>query len=413
MRRKGGKERRCGMQEVESKQSAMKRKIREILSRVIGWRRDLHQMPEIGNELPQTADYICSRLKETDIEYRRLMDGNAVVGVIRGAKAGRTIALRADMDALPIAEETGLPFASKNGNMHACGHDAHAAMLLGAARLLQQMREDLEGNILLLFQPGEEYPGGADPMIREGALEDPKPDAILGLHCGDIGGLEDPGSIGISYGAMMASMDKIRLRVKGKGAHGAYPQLSVDPILTAAHIVTALQSIVSRSIPPTQEAVVSVCSIHGGCNQNIIPDEVEMEGTVRAASEKTREELAKKIRSLAEGIAGAYGASCEVFYEYKYPPLINDEKFTRFFKRCAEEVMDASKIKTLDRPVMGGEDMAFFLKRVPGTFFFLCNPKAVDGVFHPHHSPKFDVDEEYFSLGIELLLQTVLRFLSQ
>lgn len=400
------------MQQGESKQNEKKQETEEILPQVIGWRRELHRMPEIGNELPQTAEYICSRLEEMDIEHRRLMGGNAVVGLIRGVQEGRTIALRADMDALPILEETGLPFASKNGNMHACGHDAHAAMLLGAAKLLRQRREDLAGNVLLLFQPGEEYPGGAEPMIREGALEDPKPDAILGLHCGDIGGLGDPGSIGISYGAMMASMDKIRLRVRGRGAHGAYPHLSVDPILTAAHIVTALQSIVSRSIAPTQEAVLSICRIQGGCNQNIIPEEVEMEGTVRAASAETRERIAQKIRSIAEGIAGAYGASCEVFYEYKYPPLINDAKFTEFFKSCAEEVMDASKIKILDRPVMGGEDMAFFLERVPGTFVFLCNPKAVDGVFHPHHSPKFDVDEEHFSLGIRLILQTVLRFLS-
>lgn len=394
---------------MERKQ--IREKAEEILPQVIAWRRELHGMPETGTFLPRTSNYVCRRLEEMGIEYRRLMEGNAVAGIIRGGREGRTIALRADMDALPIKEETGLLFASQNGNMHACGHDAHTAILLGTAKLLQEARDDLAGNIRLIFQPGEEYPGGAFPMIREGVLEDPKVEAILGLHCGDIGGLGAPGSIGISYGAMMASMDRILLRVRGEGAHGAYPHLSIDPILISAHIVTALQSILSRSVPPMEEAVVSVCRIEGGSNQNIIPDLVEMEGTVRACDPAVREKLAEKIRQLAGGIAAAYGGCCETLYEYGYPPLINHGGFTEFFRRSAAEILEEDRIKILKKPVMGGEDMAFFLEKVPGTFFFLCNPGKVDGRIYPHHSPKFDLDESYFSLGVCLLFKAAMDFL--
>ena len=238
--------------------------VKKIEKDIISWRRDLHKMPELGLELPNTSKYIQERLSEMGVEYYTLVKGNAIVGIIKGSKEGKTIALRADMDALPIKEETGLSFASDNGCMHACGHDAHSSMLLGAAKVLNDNRDRLNGNVKLFFQPGEEYPGGALPMIEEGAMENPKVDAVLGLHNGSISKDVAKGKIGVSYGPMMASMDRIFIKIKGQGSHGAYPELSVDPISTAAEVISALQRIVSREIKAIDPVVLSITRIEIG-----------------------------------------------------------------------------------------------------------------------------------------------------
>lgn len=381
---------------------------------MIRWRRDLHQIPELNLELPKTTDYVKKELDKMEISYTTMVKGNAIVGMILGEKGpGKTIALRADMDALPILEETSLDFASKNGCMHACGHDGHTAMLLGAAKYFSSHRKDFKGNIKLLFQPGEEYPGGALPMIEEGAMENPKVDAVIGLHEGMIDEAVPVGAIGCRVGCMMASMDRFLIRIIGKGCHGAYPQLGVDSILLASEVVVALQKIVSREIKATEPAIISVCRITGGYCQNIIPDSVELEGTVRATNEDTRKFLAKRIEEIVKSITEAGRGSYEIEYDFKYPAVINDKNFTEKFIVSSQKIIPKEQIYHMDVPVLGGEDMAYFLQKAPGTFFFLSNPKIhEDGRIYPHHNPKFDVDEEYFSVGAALFVQTALDFLN-
>lgn len=378
---------------------------------MIRWRRDLHRIPELGLELPKTSAYVQGVLDELGIEYKTLVNGNAIVGLIHGGQEGPVMALRADMDALPIREETGLEFASDNGKMHACGHDGHTAMLLGAAKVLQENRNLIKGKVKLLFQPGEEYPGGALPMIEEGAMEDPKVDAVMGIHNGHIFPEIPKGMVGIKYGPMMASMDRILLKIKGKGAHGAYPHDSIDPISMSFQIGTALQTLVSRETKPVDPVVLSICRIEGGFNQNIIPGMVEMEGTVRTLNRETRSRIARRIEELSKGIAQSMRGDAELTYDFKYPPLINDEEFTRFFRDIAVKVVGEEKIFEMKEPVMGGEDMAYFLEKAPGTFIFLNNPKEIDGDIYPHHNSKFDIDESYFKVGAALFVQTVFDYL--
>ncbi len=390
----------------------IKEEVKKIEQDIISWRRGLHQIPELGLELPKTTEYITSRLEEMNIPYKTLVDGNAVVGLIKGREEGRTIAIRADMDALPIREDTGLSFASTNGAMHACGHDGHAAMLLGAAKILNDNRDKLKGNVKLLFQPGEEYPGGAEPMIREGALEDPKVDAVIGLHAGGISGDSKKGKIVVSYGPMMASMDRVLIKIKGKGNHGAYPYLAIDPIVIAAEVITALQNIISRETRATEPVVLSICRINGGFNQNIIPDDVELEGTIRTFDNETRKRIDTRIEEVLKGVVSAHRADYEYQYDYKYPPLINDSDFTSRFVESAKKIISEEDILEMKEPVMGGEDMAYFLEKVPGTFFYLSNPGEIDGKFHGHHSPKFDLDEGEFWKGTALFVQTVIDYLN-
>lgn len=385
--------------------------VKKVEEDIIKWRRDLHQIPGTGFDLKETVEYVKSRLDEMGIEYKELVNGTAIVGLIKGGKEGKTIALRADMDALPIKEETGLPFASTNGKMHACGHDAHTAMLLGVAKVLNKYKDSLKGNIKLLFQPAEEGPGGAKPMIEEGALENPKVDAVLGLHVGNLSGELEHGAIGISYSNLMACLDRFSIKIIGKGAHGAYPELSVDPIVIASHVVSSIQQIVSREIPPQTPTVITIGKIHGGTAYNIIPEAVELEGTVRAIEKETREFIAKRIGEVAEGITSGLRAKCEYEYVFGYPPLVNNEEFTKEFVESAKKVLDEDKIIEIKKPLMGGEDFAYYLEQVPGTFFFLCNPMEIDGVKYPHHNPKFALDESLFKTGAAVVIQAALDWL--
>ena len=390
-----------------------KDKVKRIEQDIITWRRDLHRIPELGLDLPQTSRYVMERLDEMGVEYKTLIDGNAIVGLIKGKEEGKTIAIRADMDGLPIKEETGLPFASTNGNMHACGHDGHTAMLLGVAKVLSQNKDKFKGNVKLLFQPGEEYPGGAKPMIDEGALEEPKVDAVIGLHAGRLSEDVPHGKIGIRYGNMMASMDRVLIKIKGKGNHGAYPHQAVDPIVIAAEVVTALQNIVSREIAAVEPVVLSICRITGGFNQNIIPDGVELEGTIRTFSNGTREKVDRRIEEIVKGVTAAHRAGYEYLYEYKYPPLINHGGFTDRFLESAKKILPEEDIIEIKEPLMGGEDMAFFLEEVPGTFFYLSNLKEVGGKTYGHHTSKFDLDEGELWKGTALFVQTALDYLNE
>ena len=380
-------------------------------TQIIQWRRDLHQIPEVGLYLPKTADYISRELEKMGIQCRRNVGGSSLIGLIQGGKEGKTIALRADMDALAIKEETGLEYASANDNMHACGHDAHSAILLGAARVLQDHREQLRGNVKLLFQAAEEGPGGARLMIQEGALENPAVSAVMGLHVGTVYGELKTGMVGISYGKMMACMDRFVFNVKGKGCHGAYPDKGVDPIVMAAQLIGALQILVSREVKPTEPAVITVGRISGGRAFNIIPDAVEVEGTVRAGDQQVRDHIATRMLELAEGTAKSMGGWVDLEYSWGHPPLENDPEFTRQFVQSALKVVEEYQLLEIRQPVMGGEDMAYFLKAVPGTFFFLGSAPEVDGTVYPHHSSRFQLDEKVFVTGSALLVQGTVDWL--
>lgn len=388
--------------------------VKKIEHDIIKWRRDLHKIPELNLHLPKTSKYVQDRLTEMGIKFHTLVNGSAIVALIEGNKKGKTLAIRGDMDALPIQEETGLEFSSEHsGCMHACGHDGHTAMLLGAAKILNENRDKFTGNIKLLFQPGEEYPGGAKPMIDEGAMENPKVDAVIGLHNGAINENILPGSIAYRSGCMMASMDRFLIKVIGKGCHGAYPQLGVDPIVVASEIVLGLQKIVSREINTNIPSILSVCKINGGFSQNIIPDSVELEGTVRATDPETRNFIAKRIEEVVKGITTAARASYEIEYDFKYPPVINDENFNSLFLEAAKKILKNENIIEMPTPVMGGEDVAFFLEKAPGTFFFLSNPRIHEnGKIYPHHNSKFDLDESFFYVGTALFVQTALDYLN-
>lgn len=388
-------------------------KMDDIQKDMVRWRRELHKIPELGLELPQTVDYVTKILREElGLEYKLIVDDSAIVVLIEGDESGKTIGLRADMDGLPIVEETGLSFASKNGNMHACGHDGHTAMLLGAAKYLINNKDKFHGNVKLLFQPGEEGPGGAKPMIEEGALENPKVDAIFGIHEGNISSDLKPGNIAFKKGPINASTDDLLITVKGKGCHGAYPQDSVDPIIIASELILSLQQIISREIKPAEAAVISICMIHSGTANNIIPNETQLAGTVRTLNQITREFIAKRIKEISMGIAIARRAEIIVEHTFKYPALINDDEITELAINSAKKHYPED-IHILKEARMGAEDMSYFQELVPGSFAYLSNPKEIDGEMYPHHNSKFDVDETYFQNGAMLLAQVAIDFLNK
>ncbi len=386
---------------------------KDIQRDMVKWRRALHQIPELGNELPKTVAYVSSVLDSLGIPYRKLVGGNAIVATIEGSAAGKCFALRADMDALPIVEQTGLDFSASGETMHACGHDAHTAMLLGAAKYLVNQRAQFNGTVKLLFQPGEEYPGGAKPMIDEGALDNPKVDAVFGMHCGRLSGEVPVGKFGFKQGSMMAAPDRLLIKISGQGTHGAYPEMGQDSIVIASQLVLALQALVSREKRATEPAVLSVCRIAGGNNHNVIPSTVELEGTVRTTTAELRDYYKTRIEKLCQSFADMYDVAMEVQYEYVYPPLINDLAITNLAMAAAEKLFGAAGVYEMQAPVMGGEDMAFFMEAVPGCYAFLANPAPIDGVCYPHHHPKFDVDESYFERGAKLLATVAMDYLNR
>jgi amidohydrolase len=369
------------------------------VARVVELRRAIHSRPELGFEETETAALIERELDALGIEHRRLA-GTGVVGILRGGRHGRVAALRADMDALPIDERTGLPFASQiAGAMHACGHDAHTAMLLGAARVLSERRDAFQGTVVLIFQPAEEGPGGAEPMIAEGALDDPKVDAIAMLHV-DV--RLNAGTIGITPGPVNASADELHLTIRGRGGHGAYPHNAVDAIPAAAAVVTALQNIAARETDPLGAVVVTIGTIRGGYRNNVIADSVEMTGTLRAFDPAVRDALQSRVERIANGVAGAYSATAEVNVVRGYPPVVNDsglaEEFTTY-------VREKTQI-TVERPMptMGGEDFAYFAQRVRGLQIRLGVRNESIGAIHSGHSPQFLIDEAALPVGVQTLV---------
>ncbi|MHB8703415.1 MAG: M20 metallopeptidase family protein [Candidatus Tyrphobacter sp.] len=370
-----------------------------IVARTIELRRAIHRTPELGFEEHATAALVEEELDRLAIPHRRVA-GTGVVGILRGGKPGRVAALRADMDALPVQERTGLAFASGvAGVMHACGHDAHTAMLLGAAHVLAAQRETLAGSVVLLFQPAEEGPGGAQPMIDEGVLDDPVVDAIAMLHV-DI--RLETGSVSIAPGPVNASADELEIVVRGKGGHGASPHTAVDAIPAACAIVLALQNIASRETDPLGSVVVTIGTITGGYRNNIIADEVRMTGTLRAHDPVVREQLEGRVRRIVEGVAAAYGTQAEVRVIYGYPPVVNDAELAGQFARYAREHADVD-VRALP-PTMGAEDFAYFARRVPGVLVRLGVRNDALGAIHPAHGAQFLIDEGALQVGIRTLV---------
>lgn len=384
----------------------------DILPDIVKWRRDLHQIPELGLELPQTINYVSKVLDELDIPYSYLVSGNGIVAEIKGYQEGKVFAFRADMDGLPIVEETGLDFASKNGNMHACGHDAHTALLLGIAKYLNSIRTEWRGRIKLLFQPGEEFGNGAKLMVEEGALRNPDVDVIFGLHQGNLSLSEEHGTIVFKKGTILASSDSFDLFVEGKGTHAAYPNKGIDPIPIAAQLITEIQRIKSREIGAEEFAVISVSGIQGGSSYNVCPESVHLTGTVRACDEALRAYILKRLEELCEGLSLATRAKVRINVWDSCPPTVNDAAFTEFAYQQAKKVC-GDAVRRLEKPVMGAEDMGFFLREVPGTYALLINPRPVDGVLYPHHHPKFDIDESRFEMAACMMSSVALAYLNR
>lgn len=398
---------------------------------VVAWRRDLHEHPELGNREFRTAAIVAEHLRSLGFdEVRTGVAHTGVVGLLKGGRVGGVVALRADMDALPVTEQVDLPFASKvraiwNGEevgvMHACGHDCHVAILMGVASLLAALREEIPGCVKFIFQPAEEMPpegeeGGAALMIQQGALENPTPQAIFGLH---VTSRLPVGVIGYRPGPTMASADKLKITVQGKQTHGAAPWLGVDPIVASAQIVLGLQTIVSRSLDLNREpAVVTIGAIKGGVRENIIPDSVEMRGTIRSFDERMRDDIHARVTELAEGIAGASRAQCRVCITKNYPVTYNDPELTARMLPALTRVASSGPrpmgIELVPKAT-GAEDFSFFQRLVPGLFFFVgvTPPEIEPTKAYSNHSPHFVADERGLEVGVRALAHLALDFLGQ
>jgi amidohydrolase len=366
-------------------------------------RRHLHQYPELSGQEFETCAYIRRCLEELQLEILPYQPPN-VVALLRGTGGRKTIALRADIDALPVTEEGDKSYLSKNaGVAHVCGHDGHAAVLLAAAKWLSENRQQVKSNVLFIFQSSEEMlPSGAEALVKQGVVD--QADAVFGIH------LWQPlakGKVGVAHGAMMASADDFRIEIEGKGGHGSMPHETVDPIYIASHVIGALQSVVSRRVNPIQPAVISVGKIEAGTTYNIIPNRAFLSGTLRAQSEETRRFMAAEMKQVVEGICASFGAKGTFEIDWGTPAVVNDKGMSRYVERVATETFGRENVVHVD-PVMGGEDFSYYLERKPGAFVFI----GMNGEKsrYPHHHPRFDLDEEVFPIAINLFVQLVRQF---
>jgi amidohydrolase len=381
----------------------------DAVQELVAVRRDLHRHPETAFEEVRTAGVVAERLRALGLEVRTGVAKTGVLATVRGARPGKTVLLRADMDALPIQEENDAPYRSQaEGKMHACGHDCHTSILLGVARQLAREARELPGAVKLCFQPAEECGGGAESMIAEGALEDPRPDAAFGVHVWQD---MDLGQVGATSGPFMAAVDEFTVTVKGKGAHAAMPHLGVDPVVCLAHMVAALQTIASRTASPFDEVVVSATQIRAGTAFNVLPETAWMNGTVRAFAPALWEELPAHFERIVRGVAEAFGCTAEIDYHRFNQPTVNDPAMAAVARAAAAEVVGAENVRD-DVRTMGGEDFSAFLRRVPGCFIAIGSRNAARGLVYGHHHPRFDVDEGCLAIGAEVLLRTARRFLA-
>src|SRR5688572_26790109 len=385
---------------------------KEYSQEVVGLRRHLHANPELSYQEYNTVKFVAQTLRSFGIEPTEGIATTGLVAEVRGKNPGKkTIALRADMDALPITEANEVSYKSKNnGVMHACGHDVHTSSLLGTAKILNEVKDQFEGTVRFLFQPGEEKnPGGASFMIRDGALKNPEPSSIIGQH---VFPFLPAGKIGFREGMYMASSDELYLTVIGKGGHGAAPELAIDPIVIASHIIIALQQIISRNASPKQPTVLTIGKIAGGTTTNIIPDEVKIVGTFRAMNETWRAEGLKKIKKMAESIAEGMGGKCEVTISHGYPYLENNPDVTRRIKKAAEEYVGKENVVDIDI-TLGSEDFAFYSHVVPASFYRLGTRNEAKGITSYVHTPTFDIDEDALAIGPGLMAWMAVKELEQ
>jgi len=383
---------------------------RALLPWMVEVRRELHRHPELGLEERWTSARIQEHLAGLSIPFVAGLAETGVLGTI-GAGDGRTVALRADIDALPLQDAKEVSYRSEiPGRMHACGHDVHTTVLLGAARLLQERLRGRSGTVKLIFQPAEETVGGAKLLVEQGVLENPKVEAIFGLHV-------DPGlavgEFGLKYGQRNASSDDVAITIHGRSCHGAYPAAGVDAIVVMAHVVTALQMIVSRNVDARQSAVITLGTIEGGTQGNIVAQRVKTVGTVRTLDRAIRELVLGRIREVAEGVASGLGARAEVEITPSYDPVINDDAMVDVVRAGAERLVGESKVTVFDRPNMGVEDFGFYLTHVPGAFYSLGVRNEARGIVHPVHNDRFDVDEECLAYGAAMQALNALAILDR
>ena len=371
----------------------------DVAQEVIATRRDLHEHPELGFEEHRTSAMVAQRLRGLGFEVHTGIGRTGVVGVLRGTRPGQTIMLRADMDALPIEEENPIAYLSREpGRMHACGHDGHVAMLLGAARIVMDRRDEVGGTVCFLFQPAEEGKGGARAMVEDGVLERFGIERAYGLH---LASTHPSGQVGFREGAFYASSDSIEITIEGKGGHGAAPHLSIDPIYVAAQFVVAVQQIVSRVIDPIEPAVVTIGAINAGTTHNVIPSRVRLLGTVRAFDAGVREKMAERIERVLRGVCESSGATYTFDYLWRYPVTSNDVEQTRYARALAERVAGAEQVADVPR-LMGAEDFSFFAERVPACFFTIGSNGGPESAF-PHHHARFNIDESALETGVRMM----------
>lgn len=393
----------------------MKEKIEQLaekhLERIMEMRRELHKVPELGFKEFKTAEIIKKELERIGIPYESEIAVTGIVGLIKGKKDGKTVLLRADIDALPIDEESRCEFKSEiAGNMHACGHDGHAAGLLGAAMILNELKDEIAGNIKLVFQPAEEGPGGADPMIKAGILENPKVDAAFGCH---IWPAYRAGQILIKDGDMMSHTTSFDIMIQGVGGHGSQPEKTVDPIIIGSQIVTNFQNIISRNISTLKPAVLSCCSIKAGETYNVIPDKLTIKGTIRTFDEELTNEIVERMEDIIKGITSSYGASYIFDVKRMYPAVKNDHEMFEFSKEALGKVVGEENIIIMKEPLMGSEDFSYFGKEVPSNFFLVGVRDVQEDIESMLHHPRLLWDEKHLKISAKALSQLAVDFLNK
>ncbi len=386
---------------------------KEIEKEIVEFRRHFHMYPELGFEEVKTSEFVIKKLKELGIEVTPNVAKVGVIGLIKGTGGkGKTIGIRADMDALPMQEENDVPYKSKHdGKMHACGHDAHTAILLGVAKILVKMKDKIKGNVKLIFQPAEEGLGGAKPMVQEGTLKNPEVSAVIALHMADE---VDVGHIEIKDGSFTASADKIWFDIEGKGGHAAAPHETVDPIIVGAHLITAFQTVSSRNTDPVNPVVLTIGTFNAGTVYNVIPRTAHMTGTIRALKQEVRDATYESAKRIAEGIAKSFGAKITPNIKKGYAPGYNSPEINVHIKQATSELFGEDKVLLAENPTMGAEDFYEFSEnnRIPVAMFWLGIRNEKKGIIHPGHNPKYDIDEDALPLGCAILSLTALKYLS-
>jgi amidohydrolase len=401
------------MKEVNKSKINFLKKGADLKDELTAWRRDFHENPELGFEEFRTSEVIKQFLSSEGIPfYSSATTGiyGIIKGTAEGADKGKTIAVRADMDALPLQDRKACEYSSKvEGKMHACGHDAHMTILMGACKILNGMKDKLKGNVVLLFEPAEETIGGARFMIKEGVLDNPHVDAVIGLHVAE--GIEC-GKISMKKGVVNAASNPFNIKIIGKGGHGAHPEDTVDPVLITSNIIVTLQSIISREIPPTEAALITIGSIHGGSAQNIIPEEVNISGIIRTMRTEHREYVIKRLIEVVEGISKSMRGKCEIDIQESYPCLYNNDVMVDMMKKCASEIIGESNVEEQEKPSMGVESFAYFSMERPAVFYFLGAGNSEKGIINPAHGSFFDIDESCLPIGAAIQAKFVYDYLN-